>query len=56
MGFMDTDQGMVRGKQGSVKSGIDKGADAIKDKVPDEHAGKVDQGAQAAKDAVDKID
>ncbi|HET9666458.1 MAG TPA: antitoxin [Desertimonas sp.] len=56
MGFMDTVKGWFGGNKDSVKTGIDKGADTIKDQVPDQHDGKVDQGAQAAKDAVDKVD
>jgi hypothetical protein len=56
MGLMDTIKGWFGGNKQQVKSGIDKGADAIKDKVPNQYDGKVDEGAQAAKDAVDKLD
>lgn len=56
MGFMDTVKGWFGGNKDSVKTGIDKGADTIKEQVPDQHDGKVDEGAQAAKDTVDKVD
>jgi MT0933-like antitoxin protein len=56
MGLMDTVKGWFGGNKEQMKAGVDKGADVIKDKVPEEHAGKVDQGADAAKDAIDKLD
>jgi hypothetical protein len=56
MGLMDTIKGWFGGNKQEVKEGIDKGADAIKEKVPDQYDTKVDAGAEAAKDAVDKID
>ena len=56
MGLMDTIKGWFGGNKAEVKSGIDKGADAVQDKVPDQYDGKVDQGAETAKDAVDKLD
>ena len=56
MGLMDTVKGWFGGNKAQVKDGIDKGADAIKDKVPDQYDGHVESGAQAAKDAVDKLD
>jgi hypothetical protein len=56
MGLMDTIKGWFGGNKEQLKTGVDKGADAIKDKVPDQHDDKVDQGADAAKDAIDKLD
>jgi hypothetical protein len=56
MGLMDTIKGWFGGNKQQVKEGIDKGADAVKEKVPDQYDKQVDTGAEAAKDAVDKID
>ena len=56
MGLMDTIKGWFGGNKDQVKQGIDKGAGAIKDKVPDQYDGQVQSGAEAAKDAVDKLD
>jgi hypothetical protein len=56
MGLMDTIKGWFGGNKQKVKEGIDKGADAVKEKVPDQYDSHVDTGAEAAKDAVDKID
>jgi hypothetical protein len=55
MGLMDTIKGWFGGNKQQVKEGIDKGADEIKETVPDEHDTN-DEGAEAAKDAVDKLD
>jgi hypothetical protein len=56
MGLMDTIKGWFGGNKDQVKQGIDKGADAIKDKAPDQYDGHVQTGADAAKDAVEKLD
>ena len=56
MGLMDTIKGWFGGNKTQVKEGIDKGADVTKDKAPDQYDGHVESGAEAAKDAVDKID
>jgi MT0933-like antitoxin protein len=55
VGFMDSVKGWMQGKKPEVKSGIDKGADAVTDKVGTQHADKVDKAADTAKDAVDKL-
>ena len=52
MGFMDTIKGWFGGHKDQVDEGIDKAADAVKDKVPDEHDAKVDQVADKAKDTL----
>ena len=44
MGLMDTIKGWFGGNKEQVKEGIDKGADAIKDKVPDQYDSKVEAG------------
>lgn len=54
MGFMDTVKQKLSGNKGQVKQGIDKAADVAEGKAGD-HADKVQQGAEAAKDAVDKL-
>jgi MT0933-like antitoxin protein len=56
MGLMDTIKGWFGGNKQQVKEGIDKGADAIQEKVPDQYDKQVESGAEAAKDAVDKLD
>ena len=56
MGLMDTIKGWFGGNKQEVKEGIDKGADATKEQVPDQYDAQVDKGAEAAKDAVDKVD
>ena len=55
MGFMDKLKGMVSGKEATVKQGIDTAAEQSDKVVPDQHQGKVDQAADKAKDAVDKL-
>ena len=56
MGLMDTIKGWFGGNKDSMKQGVDKGADAVKTKVPNQYDSKVDTGADAAKDTIDKID
>lgn len=54
MGIIDTIKAKLGGNKAQVKGGIDKAADAVGDKAG-AHADKVDQGAEMAKDAVDKL-
>jgi MT0933-like antitoxin protein len=56
MGMLDTVKGWVSGNKGGAKQGVDTAADQAKKVVPDEHDAKVDQAADAAKDAIDKLD
>lgn len=56
MGLFDTVKGWVSGNKGSAKQGVDTAAEQAKKVVPDEHDAKVDQAADAAKDAIDKLD
>jgi hypothetical protein len=56
MGLMDTIKGWFGWNKEQVNQGIDKGAAATKEKVPDQYDGQVQSGADAAKDAVDKLD
>ena len=48
MGFMDKLKGLFGGHKDQVDQGIDKGAEAVKEKVPDEHDDKVDAVADKA--------
>jgi hypothetical protein len=54
MGIMDSIKSKLGGNKSQVKQGIDKAADVAGDKAGT-HADKVQQGAEAAKDAVDKL-
>jgi len=55
MGFLDKLKELFGGKQQQINEGIDKTADAVKEKVPDQHDEKVDQVAEKAKDVVDNV-
>ena len=52
MGLMDTIKGWFGGNKDQIDQGVDQAADAVKDKVPDEHDAKVDQVADKAKDTL----
>lgn len=54
MGLLDTVKSKLSGNKTQVKGGIDKAADVVADKAGD-HSDKVEQGAEVAKDAVDKL-
>lgn len=54
MGIMDSIKSKLGGNKSQVKQGIDKAADVAESKAG-EHADKVQKGAEAAKDAVDKL-
>lgn len=54
MGLLDSAKAKLSGNKDNVKKGIDKGADVVGDKAG-AHADKVEKGADAAKDAVDKL-
>lgn len=56
MSFVDKIKGMFKGNKQQVEKGIDKAADVVDDKVPEQHADTVQDVAEKAKDAVDKID
>jgi hypothetical protein len=56
MGFLDKLKGLVRGRKSQIEKGIDKAADIAEKKLPDNVAGKVDDVAEKAKDALDKLD
>lgn len=55
MGLMDSIKSKIGGNKAQVKQGIDKAADVAGDKAGG-HADKVQQGAEMAKDQVDKLD
>lgn len=54
MGLFDSIKAKLSGSKPQIKKGIDTAADKIDDKLP-QHADKIQQGAAAAKDAVDKL-
>lgn len=56
MGLFDKAKDLVGDNKEAVKDGIDKAADVVADKVGEEHADKVEQGAEKVKDIVDGID
>ena len=56
MGMLDKVKGLIAGNKDKVEDGVDKVADVAKDKLPDEHGGKVDQAADAIKDQINKLD
>ncbi len=55
MGLLDKIKEMFGGHKEEVKSGIDKASDTVEQKVGEEHAPKVENAAETAKDAVDKL-
>jgi hypothetical protein len=52
--MFDSIKSKLGGNKETVKGGIDKAADVVDDKAG-EHADKVQQGSEMAKDAVDKL-
>jgi hypothetical protein len=56
MGLLDKLKSAVGGNKDKAKQGVDKAADQAQKLAPDEHDAKVEQAADAAKDAIDKID
>lgn len=55
MGLLDKIKGMVGGNKSAVKGGVDKAADVVQSKTPDSVDSKVESGAEAVKDVVDKL-
>lgn len=56
MGLLDKIKGLTKGREKQIKQGIDKVADVVEKKVPDQHDAKIDQAADKAKGLVDKLD
>jgi hypothetical protein len=56
MSFLDKIKGMFKGKSKQVNQGVDKGADVVESKTPDQYDAKVEQGAEVVKDQVNKLD
>ena len=52
---MDTVKGLLKGREKQVKSGIDTVSNKVETKVGPQHAQKVDDLSDKAKDAVDKL-
>ena len=55
MGLLDKIKGLLGGRKDQIKSGIDKGSGAIEKRLGQENAAKVENVAEKAKDAVDKL-
>ncbi len=55
MSIMDKLKGLLKGRETQVKQGIDKASDVVEKKVGTEHADKVENVAEKAKDAVDQL-
>ena len=56
VGLLDSIKGVVKGNKKTIDQGIDKAAAVVQQKTPDQVDGAVQQAADAAKDAVDKLD
>ena len=56
MGLLDSIKGLIKGNKKTIDQGIDKAAQMVQEKTPDQVDGAVQQAAEAAKDAVDKLD
>ena len=56
MGLLDSIKGLIKGNKKTIDQGIDKAAQMVQEKTPDQIDGAVKQAADAAKDAVDKLD
>ena len=55
MGLLDKIKGLLGGRKDEIKSGIDKGSDMIEKRVGADHAAKVENVSEKAKDVVDKL-
>ena len=55
MSLLDKIKGLLGGRKDQIKSGIDKGSDVIEKRVGAQHADKVENAAEKAKDVVDKL-
>ena len=53
--FVDKAKDLAADNADKVKEGIDSAADLVDDKTGGKYSGQVDTGADAAKDAVDKL-
>lgn len=56
MGLLDKVKGALKGKGNKAKAGIDKVADIVDDKTDGKHSEKIEDAADKAKEAVDKLD
>jgi hypothetical protein len=56
MGIFDKAKELVSEHENEVVQGIEKAADLVKDKTPDQVDGKVDQAADALEGLVQKLD
>ena len=54
--YVDKAKDLVSGNKDKVNEGIDKAADVADDKSGGKYSDQIDQGAEAAKDAVEGLD
>jgi hypothetical protein len=55
MGFMDTLKGLTKGHKKDIEKGIDKAAEVIESKVPDQYDSKVAAVADKVEEVVEKL-
>jgi len=56
MGLFDKAKAMLSGNKDKSKQGVDAAADQVEKVTSDSQDAKVEQAAEAAKDAIDKLD
>ncbi len=56
MGLLDKVKGLLGGNKDTAKQAVDKVADAVESKTPDNIDAQVEKGAEMAKDVIDKVD
>ncbi len=55
MSILDSLKGLLGGRKSEAKKGVDKAAGIADAKTGGKHADKIDKGADAAKDQIDKL-
>jgi hypothetical protein len=55
MSILDSLKGLLGGRKNEAKQGVDKGAGIADAKTGGAHTDKIDKGAEATKDQIDKL-
>ena len=55
MSILDSLKGLLGGRKSEAKKGVDKAAGIADAKTGGKHADKIDKGADAAKDQIDRL-
>ncbi len=55
MGLLDKAKGMLAKNKGKVEQGVEKAADAVKNKTGGKHDSKIDKAEQKAKEGLNKL-